>query len=101
MLTWIECSSLVELTSEEMAALAGRAPAPEFLDFLLAPYFYDEPLKDKPGVKDFIRQDIMAAQRRGSHDMSALLKYGLRERLLSQGYAGKIPEIPSNLSVSQ
>ncbi len=91
MLTWEECAALIILTPEEITAMGPRAPAPEFVDFLIDPYLYEEPLKDKPGVKGFIRDDIAAAQRRGSYDMSALLKFGLRQRLIAQGYAGDIP----------
>lgn len=94
MLTWEECAALTILTPEEIAAMGPRVPAPEFVEFLIDGYLYDEPLKDKPGVKDFIRDDILAAQRRGSYDMSALLKFGLRQRLIAQGYAGEMPELP-------
>lgn len=95
MLTWEECAALTVLTPEENAAMGPRAPASEFVAFLIDPYLYEEPLKDKPGVKGFIRDDIAAAQRRGSFDMSALLKVGLRQRLISQGYAGEIPAAES------
>lgn len=93
MLTWEECAALTVLTPEETAAMGARTPAPEFVAFLIDSYLYEEPLKDKPGVKDFIRDDITAAQRRGSFDMSALLKFGLRQRLVAQGYAGEMSEM--------
>ena len=93
MLTWEECAAMVTLTLEEAAAMGERPPAREFVDFVFDTYLYDEPLKDKPGVKDFLRDDIAAAQRRGSHDLAALLKVGLYYRLVEQGYAGKLPSI--------
>lgn len=91
MLSWEECAELTNLLPNETAALGGRIPAWDFLDFVMAPYLYEEPLKDKPGVQGFIRDDISAAQRRGSYDLSALLKIGIHQRLIDQGYAGELP----------
>lgn len=72
-------------------ALGGRPPSRDFVGFLMDTYLYEEPLKDKPGVKDFFRHDLQAAQKRGSHDLAALLKIGLYFRLVDQGYAGNLP----------
>ena len=94
MLTWEECAALTRLLPEELSALDTRMPMPEFMVMLMEPYVVEAPLKDRPGVRVAIRDDIAAAQRRGSYDFSLILKLALRARLQSQGYAGKIPEIP-------
>ncbi len=91
MLDWEECASLVTLTPEEISALEESMPSQEFIAFIMNPYLYSEPLKDRPGVQEFLRDDITAAEDAGKFDLSGMFKIGLRQRLLEQGYAGDLP----------
>jgi len=100
MLTWEDSARIADLTPEEISALGPRAPAKDFIDFIIAPYLHEEPLKENPGIRDFICDDITAAQQRGSHDLAGLLKLGIRQRLIDQGYAGELPPTPSDRKIA-
>jgi hypothetical protein len=92
-LTWEQCVAIMPLLPAEKSAIGDRMPAPEFVEFIIEPYLYEVPLREQPGIKDFIKDDIAAAQRRHSYDLSALLKIGIYQRLIAQGYAEKLPPL--------
>jgi hypothetical protein len=92
MLNWEECVTLARLTSQEVEALEESMPSQDFINFIMNPYLYSEPLKDRPGVQEFLRDDIEAAEAMGKFDMAAMMKLGLRQRLLEQGYAGDLQQ---------